>query len=648
MEAKLVTTLDALRDVREKLWNAKAFSVDVETSGVNKFKDVLEGVSLSTDTHCWFISMAESGQGSEVTATDLHDALDTVFDDETKIVLGHNIVFDLHFLDRFCHLVPRGEMWDTMTMAHLLYEVKMNHLGLKTLAPIFTDITPKDFKEGYLNKPLEEQAEYAMGDAIVTYKLAKEFGRRLSARKLLAYYREHVAPLSRVVFKMEKLGWRLDRAAVLEDEMKLMMQLQAIQDDIRQNFEAWTGKEFVSTEWSSKKGPAEFNINSSQQIGKVLTHMGEKLPPTPGGGASSGAKVLEKLTNNPLAQAILRYRGVNKLMSTYIRSSKGDDEGGLLGYSERDGRIHANQNICGTVTGRFSSSKPNMQNNPRPGTTSQWGVNPRRWFIASEGHKLVVADMGQAEVKVLALLSGDKDLIAAVNSGEDIHSEFATACFGERFTCLDKDCEDRKELRLIAKTVVFGIMYGRGANSIAENLGLTVQEAQEVIDSFFRRFPGVANYINKIAQQLNTNGEVRTLKGRPRRPVFATFPPPDEADRAMWNFAYVDEMKRAGIEEDESGDDYRNVNARRGRALRQGINSTIQGTVAELVNDALIELTEKGWDIVGQVHDEIILDVPEDRVEEAERDLTEVLSREYGGVKFTATAAHGDSWADAK
>ncbi len=622
--------------------------MDVETSGVDKQRDVLEGISLGTATDCWYIPVAASSQESTITTTDIHGALVEAFSDTTKVVAGHNIAFDLHFLDRYCDLTPRCEVWDTMTMAHLLYEVKMNHLGLKTLSSIFTDVILKDFTEGYLNKPLAEQAEYAMGDAEATYKLAKVFGKKLQDAGLLDYYRKHVAPLSMVVFHMEKLGWRVDRNALLEDEMLLMGHLQAIKDDIQTNFTAWTGKEFISTEWTSKKGPAEFNINSSQQIGKVLTAMGEKLPPTPSGGVSSGAAVLDRLTNNPLAQAILQYRGVNKLLSTYIRSSRKGEDRGLLAFSELDGRVHANWNICGTVTGRFSSSSPNMQNNPREGTTSQWGVNPRSWFIASEGHKLVVADMGQAEVRVLALLSGDKDLIALVNSEADIHAEVATACFGERFTSLDEDSLERKELRLHAKTVVFGIMYGRGAHSIAESLGIDAEEAQAIIDGFFRRFPGVPNYINKVSQQLNTTGEVHTLKGRPRRPVFATYPPPDEGDRAMWNFAYADEMQRSGIEEYEDGDDYKTLNARRGRAQRQAINATIQGTVAELINDALIALDQGNWKIVGQVHDEIILDVPEEKVEEAMMVLEMLLTEEHGGVKFTASAACGDTWAEAK
>ena len=350
----------------------------------------------------------------------------------------------------------------------------------------------------------------------------------------------------------------------------------------------------------------EFNINSTQQFGKILF---EKLglPPVKKtkSGWSTSAEVLEKLRGkHPIVEAVLDYRQLAKLKSTYVD--------GLTKVIAADGRIHTSFQNTVTATGRLSSTEPNLQNIP---VRTELGAELRKMFVSPKGGQLVDADYSQIELRLLACISGDEAMQAAFRSGEDIHTVTASQVFGVPTESVTH------EMRRRAKAVNFGIVYGISDFSLSQDIGVTRAEAREYMDKYFETYHGVRDYMKEVVEQAKENGYVSTILGRRR---------------------WLPELKSSNFNLRSFGE-------------RVALNMPIQGTAADLIKLAMIKvrdrLREGGLEarLILQVHDELIVECPDGEVEQVKA----VLTQEMEGVMdlpvpMRADSAAGRSWAEAK
>jgi DNA polymerase-1 len=350
----------------------------------------------------------------------------------------------------------------------------------------------------------------------------------------------------------------------------------------------------------------EFNINSPKQLAEVLYDK-MQIKKT-GGTRSTGVKVLKKLAaKNPVIEKIFNYRELTKLRSTYLEA--------LPKLVDKEGRLHTTFNQAGTATGRFSSQNPNLQNIP---IRTEIGREIRRAFIAPKGYKLLSADYSQIELRMVAILSKDKRLHQIFNSDEDIHSATAMAVFHVK-----KD-EVTREMRRRAKVINFGILYGMGTRSLAENLGVSQVEAKIFYDAYFESFPGMRRYIEETKKFAENNGYVETLFGRRR---------------------YFPELTNRSVPE-----------FMRGEFLRMAVNAPLQGTAADIMKIAIIRVAkrlvaEKSLAgkvyVVLQIHDELLLEVEEELVKKVAAIIREEMEAAFkDDIPLVAEAKEGANWAE--
>ena len=395
-------------------------------------------------------------------------------------------------------------------------------------------------------------------------------------------------PLCPVLAEMERAGMLVDRRALADFGILLDGRIQA--------------DEALIYELAGE----EFNINSTQQFGRILfDKLG--LPPVKKTktGYSTNADVLEKLRDkHPIVEAVLDYRQLAKLKSTYVD--------GLTKVIAADGRIHTSFQNTVTATGRLSSTEPNLQNIP---VRTELGAELRKMFVAPAGRVLVDADYSQIELRLLAHIAGDEHMIAAFRTGEDIHTVTASQVFGvppEQVT---------HEMRRRAKAVNFGIVYGISAFSLSQDIGVTVAEAKAYMDKYFATYPGVRAYMDHVVEQAKADGYVSTLMGRRR---------------------WLPELKSSNFNLRSFGE-------------RVALNMPIQGTAADLIKKAMLHvdgrLRREGLEarLVLQVHDELIVECPEGEAEQVQRLLAEEMEHVAElAVPLTAEAHAGKSWAEAK
>ena len=411
---------------------------------------------------------------------------------------------------------------------------------------------------------------------------------KLCALGVDALYETIELPLCTVLAEMEQAGFAVDRQALSEFGMMLQSGIEVLQQSIWQ------------------QAGEEFNINSPKQLGVILF---EKLM-LPAGkktktGWSTGAEVLEKLIGkHPIVEEILEYRKLTKLKSTYAD--------GLLKLIAADGKIHTNFHMTVTATGRLSSSEPNLQNIP---VRTELGREMRKMFVAAPGNVLVDADYSQIELRLLAHISGDETMQAAFRQGEDIHAVTASQVFGvplEAVTSLQ---------RSRAKAVNFGIVYGISAFSLAQDIGVFQNEAKAYIDAYLQHYSGVREYMKDIVEQAKGDGYVKTLFGRRRD---------------------LPELKSSNFNLRSFGE-------------RVALNMPIQGTAADVIKLAMVNvhrrLKAEGLQakLIMQVHDELIVECPEQETEAVGKILTEEMQNAVSySVPLTADAHSGRSWYEAK
>lgn len=606
-ETHIILTEEALIDLAAKLETSSGITFDTETTGVSKMDAELVGISLSIEPNVgYYIPVGHKvGDETQLPLETVIDALRPAMTNPNIPKYAHNIKFDAIMLQRY-GLEVQPLSFDTMLGEWLVHSANSRgKLGLKSMAWRDLQIDMVEIKEllgtGRNQTTMDfvaidRAAPYAAADADVTLQLVDKVSGRLDenphARNL---FDDLEMPLVPVLVRMELHGMLVD-VTFLET---LANEVNTRLDELSQTIYEICGY--------------EFNINSTQQLSDAL--FGKLNLPTDGikknksGHYSTAASVLESLQvvdTTGIIAALSDYRELEKLRSTYIESLP-------QMVNAQTGRIHTSFNQTGTVTGRLSSSDPNLQNIP---IRTEQGRRIRDAFVAPPGHQLIGADYSQVELRILAHVSGDEGLRSAFLEGRDIHSATASAVFEV------PQNEVTIEQRSMAKRVNFGLMYGMGPYRLANESGSTLDEARQFIKTYFEQFPSVRGYFDTTKEMAVKEGYVETLFGRRR--YFQIF---------------------------EGGSD-REPNQRNvARAEREAINMPIQGTAADIIKVAMIrldsELLERGLKskMLLQVHDELIFEVPDDEVEEMQELIRTVMENAFElDVPLKVDVHTGPNW----
>lgn len=568
---------DCFQDFLQRLEGKVEWSFDLETTSLDFHEAQIVGVSfcLGEDEgfyipcgHCDSQGRPIAGQ---IKVNRLLDSLRGFFEDPAISKVGQNLKYDCSIL--YNHGISvRGLSFDTMLAAYLLSPDSPN-FKLDVLARDYLNYVCVSYNdvvgelEGFAYVPLDAAAHYATEDAVVAWRLRMVLEPKLKEARLEQVFREIEMPLVDLLARMEMKGILLD-AGVLQ---------QAAQE--------WGEELFRLQEELYGVVGHEFNINSTKQLSKILfedmsiSTKGVKKTKT---GFSTDSSVLEKLAPfHEVPRLVLEYRLLNKLRTTYVDA--------LPKQVARTGRIHSSFRQTGTGTGRLSSSEPNLQNIP---IATQQGRRIRQAFVAPRGYAFVAADYSQVELRILAHLSGDERLIAAFRNGLDIHEQTAREILG-----ISPTQEVDKAQRRLGKTINFGIIYGMGAYRLGQELGIPFGEARSYIQRYFDRYPGVSRFFDECKRAATEQGEVRTIFGRRR---------------------LISELTRASSD--------------KGFLERVAMNAPIQGSAADIVKlamirvDAAIKSSSCTAELVLQVHDELIYELPDQEVEGFRQLLRETMS----------------------
>ncbi len=571
------------------------FALDTETTGRNPLTADLVGMSLCIEKENAFyipVSHTYAGAPLQIEKTDLADIISPVIGDVKIAKTGHNLKYDLIVMKKEgIHM--KGSLADTMIASYLLNPNRPNH-SLEEVALEYLSYRKKTFLEvlgrrnSFAEVPVEEATLYACDDAHLSFLLREILFDKLREDNLEDVYFTIEMPLIYVLADLELAGVKVDEDKLSEISKELERELEGITRRIY----------FLAGE--------EFNINSPKQLSRVLFHgLGFQPGKKTKTGFSTEMGVLETLAEtHELPREILHYRSLTKLKTTYI-----DVLPALINTAT--GRVHTSFNQAATSTGRLSSSEPNLQNIPIKG---EWGRRIRETFIAEEDNLLLSADYSQVELRLLAHLSNDESLIDAFSRGLDVHARTASEIFG---VPIDKVTHD---LRRIAKTVNFGVIYGISPFGLSETLSISRDEAKKYIDQYFQRHSGVKSYIEKSLEDARNKGYVLTLFGRKRA---------------------IPEIRSKNA-------------AVRQQSERLAINSPIQGTAADIIKIAMVHIWKKIGEnnlkskMILQVHDELLFELP---VEELDA-MTGIVRNEMEGViKLAAplrvAIKYGKNWAEA-
>lgn len=570
------------------------FSIDIETTGRDILRDNIVGIALYADKgRACYIPLGHSYEGvRQIDKGDCLRVLKGVLENKDLPKIGHNLKFDISFLKREGIQVS-GMVYDTMIASYLLNPNRPNH-NLEEVAFEYLSYRKKTFPEvigkrsSFADVPIEEATTYAAEDAALAYELKKILFQRLKDEGLDWSYRNIEMPLIDVLIDMEMAGFMIDVEILRVMSKEIERELESIQRRIY----------FLAGE--------EFNINSPKQLSRVLFQsLGLKPGKRTKTGFSTELSVLEELAEfHELPGEILNFRSLSKLKSTYTD---------VLPYlvNPVTGRVHTTFNQTITATGRLSSSEPNLQNIPVRG---EWGKRIREAFIAGPDNLLLSADYSQIELRILAHLSQDRNLINAFLSNTDIHASTASELFNMNLENITQD------MRRVAKTVNFGVVYGISPFGLSHALNLSREEAKRYIESYFERHKGVRDYIGKVLKEASEHGFVRTMFGR-KRPI--------------------PELKSKNLSMRQLGE-------------RLAINSPIQGTAADIIKIAMINIwrviRQKGLKtrMILQVHDELVFEVPEDEIGV----VAKIVKDEMEGVIDLAVPLKiemgiGKNWAEA-
>jgi DNA polymerase-1 len=597
---KLITTTKELEKLANVLENKEIFAIDTETTSKHPTQAKLVGMSFSfRENQGFYIPIAHKGleECEQPSKEEILRIFKPVLENPDIKKVGQNIKYDYIVLSRF-GITLEGIAFDTMIASfllnpsirgHSLDGIAMNLFGYKTIS--YEEITGKGKDQiNFQDVPIIKAKDYAAEDADITFMAYQQFKKQIKEKGFSELMETIEVPLIRVLGDMEIQGIKVDKDALKHLSETFDVELKTLEKKIY--------------DLAGEK----FNINSSQQLGVILF---EKLnlktdkKTKKKTGYSTDVQVLTKLApTHELPEKLLRYRTLGKLKSTYVDSLQK-----LI--NKESGRIHTSFNQTITVTGRLSSSKPNLQNIP---IRKKEGKKIREAFIPKNGHTLISADYSQIELRVLAHCAEDEILIEAFNNGEDIHTRTAL----EIFQVLPQFVTD--DLRSQAKTINFGIVYGMSAFRLANDLSISRKMAAAYIDNYFKRYSGVKKFIDTTIEETKKTGEVHTIFGRKRR---------------------LDDINSS------------NVNVRN-FAQRAAVNTPIQGSAADLIKLAMIKMdtalrkNNLASKMLLSVHDEIIFETP---FEEKDQliDLAKTVMEHVHPLKvpLEVNFGSGENWAQA-
>ena len=595
-----VLTWDAFDRWLEKIQKAKLTAFDTETTSIDYMQAELVGLSLSVRTgETAYIPVAHDYPGApeQLPRDAVLERLRGWLEDDNKKKVGHHLKYDAHILARY-DIALGGMQFDSMLESYVLNSVATRHdmdsvarhyLGRETIH--YEDVAGKGVKQLTFNQiDLETAAPYAAEDADITLQLHHTLWEQLGLQgSMRSVYEDIEQPLVPVLLEMEETGVLIDRKmlGVQSGELaKKMIALEAKAHELA-------------------GGP--FNLSSPKQLQQILFEQ-QGLPvirKTPKGQPSTAEDVLVELASDyELPAVIIDYRSVSKLKSTYTDKLP-------LQVSEKTGRIHTSYHQAVAATGRLSSTDPNLQNIP---IRTPEGRRIRQAFIAPEGQVLLAADYSQIELRIMAHLSADVGLLQAFAADIDIHRATAAEVFG---MTLDDVTDDQ---RRSAKAINFGLMYGMSAFGLAKQLGIGRGEAQQYVDLYFNRYPGVKAFMDEIRETAREKGYVETVFGRR---------------------LYLPEINA------------RNAN-RRQYAERTAINAPMQGTAADIIKMAMIAVhrwlheENPGARMIMQVHDELVFEVDADKIDEVRARVIELMNDAATlSVPLKVDAGVGLNWDEA-
>jgi DNA polymerase-1 len=590
----------AIKKLVANLQGEKEICIDTETTGIDANNVSLVGLSISIKEHEGFYIPVANDGADELGIKNILSLFKPLFDNTNITWIGQNLKYDFLVL-KWYGVELKGKTFDTM-LAHYVIEPEgrrsMDLLSAQFLGyePVSIEslIGKRGKNQGTMRDvPLEQITEYAAEDADITLQLKNCFAPLINKRGVDKVFEEVENPLVRVLVDMEYEGVKVDTiflkeySAVLEEEAK------------------------KAEESVFEQAGVRFNLASPKQLGEVLfdiLKLDPKAKKTKTGQYATGEEVLSKMAaKHKIVDDILNFREFTKLKSTYV-----DAIPELI--NPKTGRIHTSYAQAVAVTGRLSSTNPNLQNIP---IRSERGREIRKAFIPRDpGRILVSADYSQIELRIVAAISGDPNMCEAFKQGKDIHTATAAKVYGI------KEADVTKEMRYKAKSVNFGIIYGQGAFGLADNLGISRTEAKEIIDNYKKEFPNIQKYMDTQINNAKELGYVETLMGRKR-----------------W---------------------LRDINSSnftvRGFAERNAINSPIQGSAADMIKLAMIrvhnEMKKKHWEskMILQVHDELVFDAVVDELDELKSLILTCMTGAMllpNGVPVEAEIGVGKNWLEA-
>jgi len=592
---RLVDTPAERKELVGLLQQQKCFCFDTETTGVDVNRAELVGMSFSFKDHEGYYVPVPDNYDEAVKI--VHE-FKGVFENEMIEKTGQNIKYDLSVL-KWYDVEIKGKIFDTM-IAHFLIQPDMRH-NMDVMAETYLNYSPVSITEliGKKGKdqlsmrdiPVDQVKEYAAEDADITWQLRREFEPMLAKSGIKKLFEEVEIPLVPVLAAMEAEGINLDKSALGELSLALEKDIGITEKEIQ---------EMAGT---------TFNVSSPKQVGEVLYEIikiTDKPQKTKTGQYSTGEDVLSKLENkHPIVRRILDYRELVKLKNTYV-----DVLPELV--NPRTGRIHTSYNQVVAVTGRLSSDNPNLQNIP---IRTERGREIRKAFIPrNEKFTLMSADYSQVELRIIAELSKDPGMLGAFKSGEDIHASTAAKVYGVALG------EVTGDMRRNAKMVNFGIIYGISAFGLADRLNISRTEAKEIIENYFRQYPYIKEYMDQSIQNARENGFVETIKGRRR---------------------YLRDINSANA-------------TVRGFAERNAINAPIQGSAADMIKIAMInihaEIKKRNLKsrMLLQVHDELVFDVLKEEKDELKTFVEDYMKNAIKmEVPVEVSVGTGANWLEA-
>jgi len=597
----VITDQQELDQWLERLKSADLFAFDTETTSLRYIDAEIVGVSFAINPgEAAYVPLGHNYMGApeQLDRDQVLDQLKPLLEDPQLAKVGQNLKYDKNVLANH-GITLEGIAEDTMLESYVLNSVAtrhdmdslaMHYLGEKTIS--FESIAGKGAKQLTFNQiELEKAAPYAAEDADITLRLHQTLRPQLKATgKLASVYEEIDLPLVPVLSRMEQRGTLISASTLRQHSQELAERMAELEKEAHD----------VAGE--------TFNLGSTKQLQAIFyDKMGlPVIKKTPKGAPSTAEPVLQELAHeHELPRLILEHRSLSKLKSTYT-----DTLPELIHH--RTGRVHTSYHQAVTATGRLSSSEPNLQNIP---IRSEQGRRIRQAFIAPEGYKLVAADYSQIELRIMAHLSGDKGLLKAFEKGEDIHKATASEVFG---VSLEEVSSDQ---RRSAKAINFGLIYGMSAFGLSRQLDVERKVAQQYIDRYFERYPGVLKYMDNIRKQAHDDGFVETLFGRR---------------------LYLPEINARNKQLQQA-------------AERTAINAPMQGTAADIIKRAMVDV--ENWllkdhadeaRMTMQVHDELILEVKESALDKIRSGLEKRMSAAAElDVPLLVEAGAGDNWDEA-